>query len=1168
MTRAFGLLLPLFLFFAPFCARAQKRSAYTDSMLSNPAFLKVNCGIDGMLIELRKRPDFAAIEKHANEVILKKVLDTGSTTDTAVLPLVFHIINTNPSAITDQAIINAVKDLNDAFSKSGNYAASKGIDTKIRFKLAQKDPNGGNTSGINRVKSYYTANMNMAIEDARLKNLIQWDPNKYINIWVINNIVSEISATFSCGQWTRSNAGGYATIPVAGTVATPSDGIVVTGFGVVLAHEMGHYLSLYHTFEGGCTNNNCLTDGDRVCDTPPDGTTVSSPSCDKPTNSCGTDTLSNYSNGFFKKDTTDQIANFMDYGNTTCSNQFTQGQADRMHAAITTLRTGLSKDVLTSPCSENIKASFTRNIDYPIAGDQVIFTNTSTGATNFKWLVNGTQVAATQQLTQTFPAVGKTKVTLIAYNNDANCFAAYDDYVITNCGVVARYSNNKKLIASKTNVLNDTILFTNNSVGATSYQWILSNSDLTGRNLVTSNAAGGNPGDLNYIFPAPGNYQVRLIAQSGACADSTDAQVITVADPTPDAYISIIAANCYQQTKIRVQFYVCNFGYAKMPAKTPVTFYDADPRLGLAHKIDQTFLVPDSIAGFCCGFVYTQILDVTYPRLNQLYAVISDSGTTMPLKLPNASLVEKDYTNNVAVFNNIRFRVTPVPSSATIRQGDTLKLSAQTSPDFTGSSTFVWSSASKLTCTTCQSPQFITDTSTANSISKTVIATSFYQCYDTATVNIIVNPLDDFKISVTNTTCSPKEDSLYVDFTLNNLTTTSGIPKNLLVSFYKNDPSTASAVLIAPVFKVPADITAAQQNYRCKIKKVIGATLFASVNDNGTKIPVSPSNTTLREKNYSNNITGFSYQPIAVTIDTAICGGLTFAGYSASGTYVDNLVTTGGCDSIRTIHLTVKSVAVTRTTVKTTICSGENYAGHTATGTYVDVYTGSNTCDSIRTLNLTVNPVVRKTYNAAICKGQSYKAGGAMQTKSGTYVDTARSYLGCDSITTVNLTVNALPSYFLPNDTSICFNKNLTINLSGYSSVSWNTGATTNAITITQAGSYSAVVIDANGCSGADTINVLFAKCIPIQIPNAFSPNYDGKNDNFRPLIGAPITNYLMQIWNRWGQLLYETRNYLQGWNGRYQGQIQENGTYIYHISFIDPDGVAVSKNGTFVLIK
>ena len=158
------------------------------------------------------------------------------------------------------------------FRKSGGYAGgdnplTPGVDTRIQFCLAKKDPDGGNTTGITRTKSFFE-DFDVDIEDSRMKNLALWDPSRYVNIWYVTGLKSELMPMFQCGVWTRMHEGGYATMPPGGG---PTDGIVVTGFGALLAHEMGHYLGLYHTFEGlNCANNDCATQGDMVCDTPPD----------------------------------------------------------------------------------------------------------------------------------------------------------------------------------------------------------------------------------------------------------------------------------------------------------------------------------------------------------------------------------------------------------------------------------------------------------------------------------------------------------------------------------------------------------------------------------------------------------------------------------------------------------------------------------------------------------------------------------------------------------------------------------------------------------------------------------------------------------------------------------------------------------------------------------
>jgi gliding motility-associated-like protein len=1171
----FIVLICLLSYFFPDHCMAQRMDNYIPQTQPNQPVM--NCGVDMLLDKLRKDPAYVAREKKMNEEILRVISNqvrkdgngTGVAGDPYILPVVFHLINDVPNTgFTDQQVIDALKDLNDAFSKSGAYAASTGADTKIRFVLAKKDPEGGVTTGITRTVSAYKNNMQMDIEDGRLKNLNTWDTRYYINIWVVNNIVGETMASFGCGLWTRFGVAGYANFPT--NVGTAYDGIVVSAFKDVLAHEMGHYLGLYHTFEGGCSNNNCLTDGDHVCDTPPDGTTNPALNCNAANSSCSTDTLSNHSNGFFPRDTTDQIQNFMDYNNSQCANMFTEGQSQRMRATIASQRSSLLTDAITAPCATGLVASFTRDNNNPKATDPAInFTNTSTnttGATTYQWLINGVAVATTQALTQAFPTVGKYKVTLKI--TEGGCTASYTDYVIVNCGVTARFYNNKQMIASKTGILNDTIYFTNNTIttGATTYQWAYQTfNPQQSWQLITSNAPTLSPNDLNYIFGTPvGAGNVKLIATGpGGCVDSTVGLAIFNNDPTADAFISIINVNCYQDTKVKVDYYLCNFGFVTIPVNMPISFYDADPRLGPANKI-ATKLLPDSIKGSCCGRVFTDTLDVGKRFLNQLYAVADDAGTSSPWALPNTTQVERSFTNNVAEYKNFRFTAKINPPTPYAVQCDTVQLVSIVTP--TPGFTYAWSSTSKLTCAACGATSVIADVTTTIKLA----VTSQLQCHDTTSIVLTVVNGNDFTMAINAVTCSPGQDSLIVDFTLQNNFKCGIIPKDLPVVFYRNDPTDLNSFFLGPVFRVPADMNTRSQTFRTKIKKTPGGGLiYGLVNDSARRPPpFYPTDLPIPETFEANNFASYRYTPIFKLFDTTICGGEVYAGHSVSGTYIDTLVSAGGCDSVRALLLTVRSGTVTRTTINASVCAGEKYENYAASGTYVDKFPGRNGCDSIRTLNLTVNNVYQKTNTVKICKGDSYFAAGKQQTTAGVYRDTAKTIAGCDSITITNLAVNPLPANFLPKDTSLCFDKTLDISLSGFASTIWNTGSTSNKITITQAGTYSARVVDNNGCTGNDTINILYERCIPILIPTAFTPNGDGKNDLFKPTIGIPVTGYSFQVWSRWGEKIYETTNIKEGWNGKVKGETQAMGVFIYMIRFADNLGQDYFSKGTVLLIR
>ena len=69
-------------------------------------------------------------------------------------------------------------------------------------------------------------------------------------------------------------------------------------------------------------------------------------------------------------------------------------------------------------------------------------------------------------------------------------------------------------------------------------------------------------------------------------------------------------------------------------------------------------------------------------------------------------------------------------------------------------------------------------------------------------------------------------------------------------------------------------------------------------------------------------------------------------------------------------------------------------------------------------------------------------------------------------------------------------------------------------------------------------------------IPNSFSPNNDGLNDKFKVVGLGFIDLYNMKIYDRWGELLFETNNMNEGWDGKFQGNIVQNGVYIYRLTF------------------
>jgi hypothetical protein len=193
------------------------------------------CGADNLIQILRKNPDFRANEEKQNAQIrmytpsLQSTNKNNRTTSNAKksgidkstsvspitgiisIPVVVHIINSNPESITNQMVIDGIKELNDAFAHQGTYSVDPlGVNTGIQFCLANTAPDGSLTNGIDRVNSYYE-NIDVDLESGALATLTQWDPKFYANIWLVSSIKGEIPPTvFECGSWQRVGFGGYA----------------------------------------------------------------------------------------------------------------------------------------------------------------------------------------------------------------------------------------------------------------------------------------------------------------------------------------------------------------------------------------------------------------------------------------------------------------------------------------------------------------------------------------------------------------------------------------------------------------------------------------------------------------------------------------------------------------------------------------------------------------------------------------------------------------------------------------------------------------------------------------------------------------------------------------------------------------------------------------------
>ena len=195
---------------------------------------------------------------------------------------------------------------------------------------------------------------------------------------------------------------------------------------------------------------------------------------------------------------------------------------------------------------------------------------------------------------------------------------------------------------------------------------------------------------------------------------------------------------------------------------------------------------------------------------------------------------------------------------------------------------------------------------------------------------------------------------------------------------------------------------------------------------------------------------------------------------------------------------------------------------------------------------------------------------------AGTYTVTATAeYRACpDTSASKSVTIIGIPNVNLGPDTSICPGSDpiALVDLINQTNPSahwlWSTGETTAAILVSAPGYYSTTVT-IGGCSASDTVWV--ANDCYMDMPNVFTPNGDGLNDYFYPrqFLTRGLTNFKMDIYNRWGQLLFESTSLDgRGWDGKFNDKEQPEGVYVYIIDASFKDGQKEHHQGNVTLMK
>ncbi len=332
--------------------------------------------------------------------------------------------------------------------------------------------------------------------------------------------------------------------------------------------------------------------------------------------------------------------------------------------------------------------------------------------------------------------------------------------------------------------------------------------------------------------------------------------------------------------------------------------------------------------------------------------------------------------------------------------------------------------------------------------------------------------------------------------------------------------------------------------------------------------------------------------------------------YSAAGTYHDTFVNYLNCDSILTTILTVNPIK--NTYLVQSICKGFSVNvgpnNYTNPGVYLDTFSTSLLCDSIVHLNLSVNDSTAFYQNIVLCQGDSVLVNGHYYKNTGLFLDTTSNYHGCDSFIYTNLKV--AQRFSIQQQVSVCQGDSIIVGIHSYSQsgiyidtlysvlacdsvvkttlnvlkagvelsavpdtlffvgdqidlianpqnandsvLLWNpssllnnTGSFTNTIIPSNTFWVGVETVNKAGCKASDSIQLIK---IDIEVPNAFTPNGDNQNDLFLIRGSGIDAVQSLEIFNRWGERVYSSNDPLVGWDGKYQGVLQQMDTYTYQI--------------------
>lgn len=173
------------------------------------------------------------------------------------------------------------------------------------------------------------------------------------------------------------------------------------------------------------------------------------------------------------------------------------------------------------------------------------------------------------------------------------------------------------------------------------------------------------------------------------------------------------------------------------------------------------------------------------------------------------------------------------------------------------------------------------------------------------------------------------------------------------------------------------------------------------------------------------------------------------------------------------------------------------------------------------------------------------------KSQAGLYTLTVIDTVNCVESKSLEIIVDENPLVAFADYDTIFGEPGFVLDAGGdYNYYFWNTGERTSEIIINTEGLITVEIGTTEMCFAKDSVTVLWGG-EPFWLPNAFSPNGDGLNDEFKPVERYDyVQSYRLSIYNRWGEMIFETNNISQGWDGTFKGRPAPGGTYIYKIVY------------------